>query len=186
MIVLNWTTMTGQIGALMARYAELPRHIAKKHLQAAMKRSMKDGVPKLKALTPKGKTQIVKSALKRGSGGRFVAGSGKKMKVRGGALRRAVRTKAKYIGRNNDGVVYGTIGYKAGFDSQKAIWLEFGTKNNVRPRQIMDKFRRSYGGPAAKVLARQMKKALAAAVREMRSGRNPTRIYSPGGSWRAG
>ena len=165
MIVLNWTTMTGQIGALMARYAELPRHIAKKHLQASMKRAMKDGIPKLKALTPKGTTKIKRSALKRGSGGRFVAGSGKKMKVRGGALRRSVRAKSRYIGKNRDGVVFGTIGYKAGFDSQKAIWLEFGTKNNVRPRQIMDKFRRSYGGPAATKLAREMRKALGAAAR---------------------
>jgi hypothetical protein len=181
MISLNWNGMEGQIGALMARYAELPRHIAKKHLQAAMKRTVKDGVPVLKRLTPKGGTRTVRAALKRGAGGRFVQGSGKKSRVRGGALRRAVTTKAKYIGRNADGAVYGVVGYRAGFESRKAIWLEFGTSRGVKPQQMIEKFKREYGGPAAGKLAAEMAAALEKAAAELASGMNPTRTFGRGG-----
>lgn len=177
MISLNWDGMQGEIRALMARFGELPRHIAKKHLKAAMNRSMKDGVPILKSLTPKGGTRTQRNKLKRGSGGRFVAGSGKKMRVRGGALRRAVTTKSKYIGRNRDGVVYGVVGYKAGMESRKAIWLEFGTSRGISPRNIMEQFRARYGGPAASRLAAEMAAALEKAAAELASGMNPTRNY---------
>jgi HK97 gp10 family phage protein len=177
MITLGWLgNPNAQIAALMSRYRELPRHIAKKHLQAVMKRAMKDGVKPLRALTPKGKPRNTRAAVKRDAGGRFVAGSGKKMRVRGGALRRAVTTKAKYIGRNKDGVVYGTIGYRAGMESRKALWLEFGT-TKIKPRKIMEKFTRQYGGPAAKAIVKEMRKALESAAREMASGKNPTRNY---------
>ena len=181
MISLNWDGMQGEIGALMARYAALPRHIAKKHLQAAMKRTVKDGVPVLKRLTPKGGTRTVRAALKRGAGGTFVQGSGKKSRVRGGALRRAATNKAKYIGRNADGVVYGVVGYKAGFESRKAIWLEFGTKRGIQPRKIMDKFRAEYGGPAAGRLAAEMASALDKASAELASGMNSNSNYRRGG-----
>jgi hypothetical protein len=177
MISLNWDGMQGEIGALMARYAALPRHIAKKHLQAAMKRALKDGVPVLKRLTPKGGTRTVKAALKRGERGRFVAGSGKKSRQRGGALRRAVTTKAKYVGRNTDGVVFGVVGYKAGFESRKAIWLEFGTSRGVKPRRIIEQFRREYGGPAAAKLSAEMAKGLEKAAAELASGKNSSANY---------
>lgn len=185
MISLGWGGMGGEIGALMRRFAELPRHIAKKHLMAAMKRSTKEGVSVLKKLTPKGKTRNTKAALKRNERGRFVAGSGRKMKVRGGSLRRSVTTKAKYIGRNKDGVVFGVVGYKAGLESRKALWLEFGT-TNIKPRNIIEKFKRQYGGPAAKKLAQEMRKALEKAARELEKGMNPTRVYEKGGGWRPG
>jgi hypothetical protein len=177
MISLNWDGMQGEIGALMARFNELPRHIAKKHLIAALKRVMKDGVPILKAVTPKGGTRTVRAALKRGAGGRFVAGSGKKSRVRGGAMRRAVTAKAKYLGRNRDGVVYGVVGYKAGIESRKAIWLEFGTSRGVKPRNLIDQFRARYGGPAASRLADEMSRALEKAANELASGMNPTRSF---------
>jgi hypothetical protein len=138
---------------------------------------VKPGVPILKSLTPKGGTRTQRNKLKRGSGGRFVAGSGKKMRVRGGALRRAVTTKSKYIGRNRDGVVYGVVGYKAGMESRKAIWLEFGTSRGISPRNIMEQFRARYGGPAASRLAAEMAAALEKAAAELASGMNPTRNY---------
>lgn len=171
MISLSWSgNPNAQIAALMSRYAELPRHIAKKHLQAAMKRCMKDGVPVLRSITPKGKTRTIKSTIRRGE-------FKNDFKQRGGALRRAATTKAKYIGRNKDGVVYGTIGYKAGFESRKALWLEFGTSRGIQPRKIMEQFRRQYGGPAAAKLAKEMRSALEASARELASGKNPTRSY---------
>jgi hypothetical protein len=177
MISLNWDGMQGEIGALMARFNELPRHIAKKHLRAAMRRSVKDGVPVLKSLTPKGSTRTTRNKLKRGAGGRFVSGSGKKLRVRGGALRRSVTTKAKYIGRNRDGIVYGVVGYKAGMESRKAIWLEFGTSRGISPRNIMEQFRARYGAPAASRLAAEMASALEKAAAELAAGMNPTRSY---------
>lgn len=176
MITLDWFGMNGQIGALMGRFAELPRHIAKKHLKAAMRRAVKEGVPVLKRLTPKGKPKNTRAAVKRDAVGRFVQGSGKKMRVRGGALRRAVTSKAKYIGRNRDGVVYGVVGYKGGAESRKAIWLEFGT-THIRARDFMAKFRKAYGGPAGKTLAREMRNALQKAARELASGMNSNPNY---------
>lgn len=170
MISLNWRGVNGQIGDLMARFNELPRHIAKKHCQAAVKRAMKDGVPVLKALTPKGKTQVVKAAIVKGA-------LKENFKRRGGALRRSVTTKSKYIGRNKNGFVFGVIGYKAGFESRKAIWLEFGTSRGIEPRKIIDKFRARYGGPAASRLAAELAAALPKAAAELAAGKNPTRNY---------
>jgi hypothetical protein len=140
-----------------------------------MRRSVKDGVPVLKALTPKGGTRRVKSAKTRDAKGRFIAGSGKIRQVRGGALRRSVTTKAKYIGRNRDGTVYGVVGYRAGMESRKAIWLEFGTSRGVKPQSIIERFKRQYGGPASKTLASEMALALEKAAKELASGLNPGR-----------
>jgi hypothetical protein len=170
MISLNWRGMNGEIGALMSRFNELPRHIAKKHCQAAVKRAMKDGVPVLKSLTPKGKPKTVKSAIVKGQ-------IKENFKRRGGALRRSVTTKAKYIGRNKDGFVYGVVGYKAGMESRKAIWLEFGTSTGIKPRKIIDQFRARYGGPAASRLAAELAAALPKAAAELAAGKNPTRTY---------
>jgi hypothetical protein len=171
-IGVNFRGVNGQIGSLLGRFRELPRHIAKKHLQAAMKRAVRDGVPVLKKLAPKGGARNVRNAVKRDAGGRFVTGSGKKVRVRGGALRRAVTSKAKFVKKGDHGVVYGAVGFKAGDQSRKAIWMEFGT-TKITPRNFMDRFRRTYGGPAAKTLAREMKVALERAARELASGRNP-------------
>jgi hypothetical protein len=168
-ISLDWQGMNGQIGALMGRFDALPRQIAKKHLKAVMKRVLRPGVPVLKRLTPKGGTRTIKSTIQ---GGEFKSN----LKRRGGALRRAVTTKSKYIGRNKDGVVYGVIGYKAGFESRKAIWLDQGTIY-ISPRQIMEKFRAAYKGPAAAALVKEMKKALEAAGRELASPKNSNPNY---------
>jgi hypothetical protein len=73
--------------------------------------------------------------------------------------------------------VYGAVGYKAGFESRKALWLEFGTSRGIEPRKIMDRFRRQYGGPAAAKLAKEMRAALEKAASEMASGKNPARNY---------
>lgn len=169
MISLDWQGMNGQIGALMGRFNALPRHIAKKHLKAVMKRVLRDGVPVLKRLTPKGKTRTVKATIKRGE-------FKQNFKRRGGELRRAVTVKSKYIGRNKDGVVYGVVGYKAGLESRKALWLDQGTKR-ISPREIIAKFRQQYGAPAASALIKEMKKALGAAARELASGMNSNPSY---------
>lgn len=170
MISLNWDGMQGEIGALMARYDELPRHIAKKHLRAVVKRALKPGEPVLKRLTPKGGTRTVKSTIVRGQ-------RKDNFKRRGGALRRSVTAKAKYIGKNNSGVVYGVVGYRAGFESRKAIWLEFGTSRGIQPKKIIDKFLAEYRGPALQTLAAEMVKGLEKAAAELASGMNSNANY---------
>lgn len=169
MITLDWQGMQGQIGALMGRWDALPRHIAKKHLKAVMKRALRPGVPLLRKLTPKGGTKRVRSGIVRGE-------QKQNFKRRGGALRRAATVKSKYIGKNKSGVVYGVVGYKAGFESRKAIWIDQGTKF-VSPREIMEKFRQAFKGPAQSILIREMKKALEAAARELASGKNSNPNY---------
>jgi hypothetical protein len=193
-----------QIRALMSRYASLPKHIAKKHLQAAMKRTLKDGLPILKAATPVGSSEWTFKKTKRqhsnqsGKRGQFMAGSGRwqghargqkmvfgraaKQKLAGkvsksGDLRRAATTKSRFIGRNADGTVYGVLGYKYGAESRKALWLEFGTKRGIRPRGILEKVMREYGGPSANRLAAEMAAAFEKAARELASGKNPGRSF---------
>lgn len=173
MLRLNWEGMEGEIGAMMARFNELPRYIGKKHLLAAIKRVGKEGVAILKANTPKGGTKMVKSATKRDGGGRFVKGSGKMRQQRGGALRRAAMVKAAYKGRNKDGYAYGVLGYKYGSESLKGIWLEYGTSRGVKPRAMIDKTMRQWGGPASSKLAAEMAHALEKAAAELAANINP-------------
>ena len=163
MISLRWdSTMQAEIAALMDRYKALPKHIAKKHLVAAMRRTLKDGVPLLRAVTPP--VGVRRGRLRRGE------------KRSSGALRRSVTTKAKYIGRNADGAVYGVVGYRAGMESRKALWLEFGT-TRVEPRRIIAAFLQRYGGPSLDRLKGEMVAALEKAGRELDSGKNPTRTF---------
>lgn len=165
MISLNWDGMSGEVGALMARYAALPRHIAKKHLAAAMKRAQKIGLPVLKQATPVGKYGgQTRTTISRGE---F-----KTQRKRGGALRRAATVNAKYMGRNRDGMMVGRLGYKYGAESRKAIWLEFGTKH-IQPRQIMDGVHQRVKTPVSRMLVREMAKALEAATTELASNKNP-------------
>jgi HK97 gp10 family phage protein len=157
--------MEGEIGALMARFDELPRHIAKKHLLAVVKRVGKEGVPKLKSNTPVGKTKTVKSTIVRGQ---FKDNH----KRRGGALRRAATVVARYKGKNRDGVVHGVLGYKFGWESRKAIWLEDGTVR-IAPRRMVARTMQAWSGPVTTRLAKEMALALEKAAKELESGKNP-------------
>lgn len=156
---MNWDQVSGEVGALMQRYAALPRHIAKKHLIASMKRAMRPAVPALRAATPVGR---VLKANKKGV---------VKMR-RSGALRRAATAKAAYKGRNADGIVIGAVGYKYGPESRKAIWLEFGTKSGVVPRGIVAGVMRSEGGRIASRITEEMAAALEKATNEVAAGKN--------------
>jgi hypothetical protein len=156
MITLNWEQFDGEIGAMMKRFNELPRYIAKKHLKAAMRRAMRPGVPVLKRHTPVGKSQKIGDKTRRG-----------------GDLRRAATTKVAYKGSNRDGYVYGVLGYKYGSESRKAIWLEFGTKNGIQPRQMVGRTMAAWGGPAAEALAKELAAAFEKAVKEVAAGINP-------------
>lgn len=152
------------ITGLMERYRALPRHIARKHIGAAMRRILKPGIPILRRNTPP-------VGLKRG---RRKAGQ----KARStGALRRAVTVRVGQTGKNNDfnSFVYGVLGYKASFESRKAIWLQFGTSGGVKAYQMMEKTLQEFGPVAAETLARELAAAFEKAVAESGSGKNPPR-----------
>lgn len=163
MINLNWQGMQGEVGAMMRRFNELPRHIAKKHLIAVVKRVGREGVPKLKANTPVGRKMKANA-------------KGVVKMRRSGDLRRAATTNARYKGRNRDGYVTGTIGYRYGTESRKAIWLEYGT-TRMAARGMVARTMQSWGGPAATKLAAEMAVALEKAAKELESGMNPGTGY---------
>lgn len=165
MIRFDWEGMQGDIGAMMKRFDELPRHIAKKHLQAVVKRVGKDGVKVLKGFTPVGGMRTIKSTIVKGE-------MRENVKRRGGALRRAAAVKTKYKGTNKSGSVYGVLGYKYGAESRKAIWLEYGT-NRIKPFSMVGRTLQQWKGPAAQMMAKEMAVALEKAARELASGMNP-------------
>jgi hypothetical protein len=150
------------IEGLMSRYKALPNHIAKKHLKAAMRRVLKPGVPILRRNTPPLSTRR----------GRRKAGEKKRST---GALRRAVTVRTGQSGKNGgfDSFVYGVLGYKASFESRKAIWLQFGTSGGVRAYQMMEKTLAEFGPVAANKLAEEMAVGLEKAAAELAAGKNP-------------
>jgi hypothetical protein len=182
MIALSWNSAhepnsydaDKHIGALMGRFKALPRHIAKKHLKATMRRAMKPGIPILRRNTPKRKKTLRASAITRDSGGRFTKGSGKVKNI-SGALRKAATVRVGQTGNSSDygSFVWGVLGYKAGFESRKAIWLEFGTASGARAFRMMEKTYREMGPVTAATLRKGMAEALEKATAELASKRNP-------------
>lgn len=161
MISLNFNSLSSQIGALAASYEELPRHIGKKHLVASMRRAVKasNGVAKLRAATPP-----------------LNARRGRKRKgekrISTGALRRAVTTKARWIGNNKTGAAVAGLGYKYGWESRKAIWHEFGT-TRMAAKHMMDNTFNAIRGLVASKLVDELRIGLERAVAELASGKNP-------------
>jgi hypothetical protein len=92
-----------------------------------------------------------------------------------GALRRAVTVRTGQSGKNGgfDSFVYGVLGYKASFESRKAIWLQFGTSGGVRAYQMMEKTLAEFGPVAANKLAEEMAVGLEKAAAELAAGKNP-------------
>lgn len=161
MISMNWERMSRECRDLWKDFEDLPRHIAKKHLLAAMRRAIKasNGVSILRKNTPPLSTRR----------GRRRKGE---QPVSTGELRRSVMTKARWIGRNRDGVAVAGLGYRYGFASQKAIWHEFGT-TRMAAKHMMENTFNSIRSSVASKLAGEMRNALDAAAREKASGRNP-------------
>lgn len=167
-----------EIGSLMSRFQELPNHIARKHMQAAVKRVMKYAVPVLKKNTPKRKSFV---RLGGGRGGREFTAT----RVKGGSLRRSVITKASYI-RGKGGaptVAYGAVGYSTApapaesygpgiTQSRKAIWLEYGT-DRAFARGMVQMTMRQIGAPAAAKMSSELAIALERAATELASKKNP-------------
>lgn len=172
MISLSWNSsfepntldLDRHVAALMKAYRGLPRHIAKKHLKAAMRRIMKPGVPILRAVTPPVGTRRGRRA------------KGEKPRSTGD-LRRSVAAKSGWTGGNNDyqHFVWGVLGYRYKGQDRKAIWLNYGTSRGVRPYGMIEQATAQFGPVTAKRMAEEMAIGLEKAAAELASGRNPGR-----------
>lgn len=154
MINVNWAELLGEYRALAGRFEALPAHISKKHLVAALRKSMRDvkGPQLLRKNTPPLNTKR----------GRRPAGA----KKSSGALRRSVIVKAKWIGRNKSGAAFAGLGYKYGPESRKAIWLEFGT-TYLAARKMAERTYNEIKGAAASKLSSNLRDALDKATAEL-------------------
>lgn len=183
MISLSWNSdayptsieADKHVHALMLKYRALPRHIARKHIGAAMRKVLKPGIPVLRKLTPPVNTR--RGRRKKGEKRRST-----------GNLRRAVTVRVGQTGRNGDwdSFVWGVIGYRAGIESRKAIWLNYGTSHGVRAHFMIDDFFKQFHPKLAQELTAAMADGLEKAANEVAAGKNPTRIYQSGGTWTAG
>lgn len=160
MINVNWEKLLGEFSSLAGRYRGLPDHIAKKHLLASMRKSIREakGPQLLRKNTPPLSTKR----------GRRKAGQPKRST---GALRKAVTVKAKWIGRNRDGAAFAGLGYKYGPESQKAIWNEFGT-THMQARKMAERTYNEIRGVIASKLSANLAAALEKATAEMESKKN--------------
>ena len=145
--------------AMIARFKEFPRHLAKKHMQASMRRAIKDGIPVMRAVTPP--IGVRRGRRKKGE------------QRSSGALRRSVTTKAKYVSTATHGAVYGVVGYKGGIESRKAIWLQYGTTRGLASRQMLEKFHTQYDKVSLARLTIELAAGIEKAAAELAAGKNP-------------
>jgi hypothetical protein len=159
MISLDWARFNRDIADLAQSYQELPRHIGKKHMLASMRRAIKaaGGVQKLRANTPP--TNVRRGRRAKGE------------KRSSGELRKSVMTKAKWIGRNRDGIAVAGLGYRYGWNSRKAIWAEYGTKWQTGVAMMQRTFDSIKGQVAAR-LADELRTGLEKAANEIAAGKN--------------
>lgn len=150
------------IADLMERFRGLPRHIAKKHLKAAMRRPLKRAVPILRRLTPP--LDMRRGRKKKGVKPRST-----------GDLRRRVTTKVGQTGRNADfnSFVWAVLGYRLKGQDRKPIWLNYGTATGGPAFNMIEKAMDQFGPVAAQELAKELAAALEKATEEMASKKNP-------------
>lgn len=160
MISVNWEKLLGENAALASRFEQLPAYLAKKHLLSAMRKSIDQAKGKqlLRKNTPPLNTR--RGRRKKGE------------KRSTGALRRAVMTKAKWIGRNRDGWAVAGLGYRYGMESRKAIWNEFGT-TRMAGRKMMERTYDAIKNQVKSNLSSQLATALEKACIELASKKNP-------------
>jgi HK97 gp10 family phage protein len=159
-ITLNEAKLQREIADLAKSYQDLPKHIAKKHMVAAMRRSVmkSKGVSILRQNTPPAGTR--RGRRKKGEKARST-----------GEMRRSVTTKAKWIGNNKSGAAVAGLGYKYGRASQKAIWHEFGT-TRMKGIGMMQRTFEQIRGKVASLLAGELAAALEKAAAEKAGGKN--------------
>jgi len=159
-IDLDWKSFDRDIGDVAAAFKKLPPHIGRKHMLAAMRRSVTKSraVSMLRQNTPPVGTRR----------GRRKKGEKKRST---GELRRSATSVAKWIGRSGDGVAVAGVGYRFGFASRKAIWQEFGT-SRMNAVGMMARTFEQFRSTVASFLAGEMADALEKAANEVASGKN--------------
>lgn len=160
MISVNWEKLLGEYAELAEDYKKLPSFLGKKYLVSSMRKSVNQakGPQILRKNTPPTNTKRGRKA--------------KGQKRSTGALRRAVMTKAKWIGRNKDGFAVAGLGYRYGIDSKKAIWLESGT-TRIEGRKMMERTFDQIKGQVASYLSANLASSLENAAAELASKKNP-------------
>lgn len=150
------------IKGMMEAFRAMPRHIAKKHIKAAMRRTLKPGVPILRSLTPPIGTR--RGRRRKGEKARST-----------GELRRSVTVRVGQTGTNKyfGAFVWGVLGYRFKGQDRKAIWLNYGTRNGVRAYDMIGKAMAQLGPISASKLAAEMAVAIEKAASELASGKNP-------------
>lgn len=158
----NYPHLANDVADIIAAYRKLPPHIARKHLKAAMGRTVKPFMPVLKQNTPQ-----------------FT-----------GNLKRSVTSVTRFYDRADHGAVVGVVGFSRGGRTRRnmgnhGLFVEAGT----RPRQTRTRrfcgsmpavgmLRRTLAtmqGPILTNLRMEMAVALEKATRELASGKNPGR-----------
>jgi hypothetical protein len=150
MISIGMNDVDRQIGALVKNFQVLEPRIARKHLGAAMRRTMNPLKGDLRKVTPPVGTR--RGRRRKGEKPRST-----------GALRRAVAVKTK---AKND-AVFGVLGYRGGFESRKAIWLEFGTDRGVDARGMVKNLMAELKPKIQARLPQELKIALERAAKDL-------------------
>lgn len=150
MISIFMSPVDREIGKLVRSFGQLEPRIRNKHLRAAVGRAARPFVPDLRRVTPPVGTR------------RGRRSKGEKPKSTG-ALRRSVRVRTK----SKKDAAFAVLGYRAGDESRKAIWLEFGTKKGIAPRGMVKNLTSEITPKVQARLPAELKIALDRAVRDL-------------------
>jgi hypothetical protein len=156
----NYPHLSRDVADIIAAYRQLPPYIAKKHLRAAMGRTVKPFIPALRANTP----------------------------TDTGNLRRSVTSVTRFYNRADSGAVVGVVGFSRGGKTKRnmgnhGLFVEAGTKprrtrtkrfcGSMPARGMLRRTLQTMQGPILANLRQEMAFALEKATRELASGKNP-------------
>jgi HK97 gp10 family phage protein len=151
MITIGMNDLDREIGGLVKALQQLPKNLARKHLKAAVGRAVRPHIKDLRKNTPP-----------EGGGRRGRRKKGEKPRS-SGALRRAVAVRTKAKGLTASAV----LGYRASFESRKAIWLEYGTSRGISPREMVKNTFDQVKGQVQQRLPSELQKALEKAAKDV-------------------
>lgn len=159
MIGVRMDPLDGQIASLVGSLKQFPNHIGRKHIVAAIGRGVRPFRSVMVKATPPG-------GVKKGR-------PGKGLKKRStGQLRRSVKVITSKSKNSRTGG-FAVMGYQGGDQSLKAIWLEYGTKTGIAPRNIIRTVMAELTPKVKTRLPAELAKALEKAAAELAAGKNP-------------
>lgn len=161
MIFANKSQIDKDISRLVGSLRAFPGHIARKHLTAAAGRAIRPFRGIMVKATPPG-------GARKGRPGKNVP------RKSTGNLRRSVAVIVAKSKKNRNGG-FAVMGYRGGPESRKAIWLEYGTKKGIAPRNILRTVMAELGPKAKERLPQELAKSIEKAAAELAGGKNPGR-----------